>query len=402
MSSFFRDSNLFTTRKKGALFSNLGNIAANSKIEASAANSDDNFPNSSTSNVNPKVKPFHEGMKLKITNSINNGHKNTDSIGNNIAMSSRTKSIITPKEEENKEDEDNDDDDNDDDDNEYQKNKEELVEEGSSEDEDEDLEITDVRDIAQDSDNTGETSNDIEEETLNVKQENKNIIQHGTSSKMDNVSMEYLLNTISHLNEKNKALKLEMNTASNQNEKLHVNLNKKDESIALLKHKLSKCKNSMSLFHSLLKDLKIKIINSDKSRIAITEELKKTKENLNKDHTFLLSLKNLVTTLKAQNSANESKIEQKNQRIESLEQRSNDLAGRLSEVKIKNSNLTKEMSQLSAKYESDLFKCTTENNKLIESMMEKQHESFEKWQKFLKFVITYMHLLFSDFYFSEY
>lgn len=372
MSSFFRDSNLFATRNNKPLFQA---VTSNSKINFEKLSS----KHKSNSLV---VKPFNEALKLE---------------GTSIGGSKKVAPEVNLLQEEQTDDCENDESriDKTDNDSLIHSN---LRIENNSMDEDDDVEITEVRDLDQDiysgSDNVGETSNTLnndddqdynhrpypEEETLNV---NKEI-----SDKMDNISLEYLLNTISHLNEKNKNLQKELKTLKLENEDIASNLKEKNEYVSLLKHQVFKFKCTVENSNALLKDLKVKFVESSKKKDVLVEDLKKTKESILKEHEFLYSLKTLVSNLKTQISLNESKISQKDQRIENLDQKANNLAGRLSEEKIKNSHLSKELTGLSKKYESELFKGTSENNQLIKSILDQRAEFRTTWVEFVRFVKT--------------
>ena len=372
MSSFFRDSNLFATRNNKPLFQAVTN---NSKISFEKL--------SSKHKTTPVVvKPFSEGLKLER---------------NSVSDTSKASPENNPMHEEQTDDCENGESEND------EANDDPFIHSNpkignNSIDEDDDVEITEVRDLDQDnyggSDSVGETSNTLnndhdqdqdhqrysEEETLSVKKEN--------NDKMDNVSMEYLLNTISHLNEKNKILQKELKTMKHENENIASNLKEKNESISLLKHKVFKFRCTVENSNLLLKDLKVKFVDSNNKKDALVEDLKKTKESILKEHEFLYSLKTLVSNLKTQNSINESKITQKDQRIANLNQKANDLAGRLSEEKIKNSQLSKEITEVSKKYEAELFKCANQNNQLIKSILDQRAEFKTTWVEFVRFVKT--------------
>lgn len=284
MSSFFRDSNLFATRNNKPLFQA---VTSNSKINFEKLSS----KHKSNSLV---VKPFNEALKLE---------------GTSIGGSKKVAPEVNLLQEEQTDDCENDESriDKTDNDSLIHSN---LRIENNSMDEDDDVEITEVRDLDQDiysgSDNVGETSNTLnndddqdynhrpypEEETLNV---NKEI-----SDKMDNISLEYLLNTISHLNEKNKNLQKELKTLKLENEDIASNLKEKNEYVSLLKHQVFKFKCTVENSNALLKDLKVKFVESSKKKDVLVEDLKKTKESILKEHEFLYSLKNV--SLKLENS----------------------------------------------------------------------------------------------------
>lgn len=378
MSSFFRDSNLFATRNNKPLFQT---VTSSNKISFEKLGS----KHKSTPVV---VKPFSDGLKLECS-----------SIGEINSSASLKNSHVLKEEPPIDQGGENEFDNN--------ESSEESITTSNLKisdnpmDEDDDLEITEVRNLDPDfydgSDNVAETSytlnndqdhdheNDNGGETLQNKKEH--------NEKMDNVSMEYLLGTISHLNEQNKSLQKELKSLKHENEELSSNLKERNESIGILKHSVCKFKCTLENSNALLKDLKVKFIDANSGKNVLSEELKKIKESIHKEHELLYSLKNLVATLKTQNSITESKLAQKVQRIENLEQKANDLAGRLSEEKIKSSQLNKELIGASKKYESDLFHCTEENKKLIQQILDERFEFKTNWAEFVRLVATFQSML---------
>lgn len=366
MSNFFRDSNLFSTRNKGSLFPGV--------------------------NSNNKIKFDNNEVKL-------NDKKKSKIIASNVEINSlfKNKNINNEKKMKNDETESNDETQiqNKDYDNDFSKTniKETIFNPKIDDENDEDIEITGTRDITigNYSDTTFETSNTLHSEAevddLKVKGQKTKKLATKTDN-LDNVSIEYLLNTIQHLSEKNKSLLNENKDLKQERENLSLDLGSKTESINLLKNKITKFKVIITNSNTLLKELKNNSIELNSKRNILAEEIKKTKDVLSKEHEFIYSLKNIVSTLKNQNSINESKINQKRQHIDVLEQKVNDLAGRLSEEKIKNSNLTKEIFSLSKKHESALFSLATENKRQIDVIEKEKNEFKSKWDEFLKFVIT--------------
>lgn len=433
MSSFFRDSNLFSTRNKGSLFQ-----SATTSVVASSSSGMNNTTECKQSDnrkrsriITPGIdvaKPFNEDKQNNSNRNSKGFYRHSDKaaqqfyennykqkngdINANDGIQSNPNNIINKRlhtieieskdsDEEKKDDEDDDNgDDNDDEDvslnysnsnvDNDDKKTENVQLKRAQEESDEEIEITNVRDVTLDdySDNTGETTTNFDHSLLenNQLQSKENTIKTEPFGNMDNVSMEYLLNTISHLSEKNKQLQNEIKSVQSQNKNLADTLKSRSDSIDILKNRISKFKTTMNNSSILLKEFKLKITDLNYKNTGLVENLEKTKQSLKKEHEFLYSLKGLVSNLKTQNSLNEINISQKTQRIESLENKANDLAGRLSEEKIKNSKLHKELTDASNKYESELYQTTAENRRLLELILEQRDNFKSTWEGFIMFV----------------
>lgn len=368
MSMFFRDSSLFSTRNKGSLFPIV--------------------------NSNSKIKFDNNDLKL-------NDEKKDKIIALNVETNSLFKNKVSSNEKKmkKKEIESNYETQNHEKDNNKEICKKDIdIEKNifdfkNKDENDEDIEITGIRDITVNnySDTTFETLNtlisDAEADNFKLKSQQTKEMEREPDN-LDNVSIDYLLNTIQHLSKKNKLLLKENKILKQEKEDISLDLDSKIESIDILKNKISKFKVTITSSNKLLKELKSNSTELNNKRSILTEEIRKTKDVLSKEHEFLYSLKNIVSTLKNQNSINENKLNQKRQHIEVLEQKVNDLAGRLSEEKIKNSNLTKEIFDLSKKNESDLFSLAIENKKHLDLILKQRNEFKLKWEEFLRFVIT--------------
>lgn len=193
----------------------------------------------------------------------------------------------------------------------------------------------------------------------------------------DSISINYLLNTISHLSETNKELEKQIIDLKIENEKVTLSAEKKKESISALKHHMSKFKTILTNNNDEMIEMKSMMSELQSKNSNLSLDLNNTKKNILKENELLLSLKTIVSNMKSQIVSNEALIAQKNEKIENLKKRVDEFAGRLSEEKIRNIDLNKKLTESSQKYESEMFNLIKANNEKTQEILDKE-ETFQK------------------------
>lgn len=393
MSSFFRDSNLFASRNNKPLFStNIESSIGNNKLSFENKKHSSNLKSlNALKNINYKVG------KTAISNQNNDDqaddHNYGDSTQDSISLYEKYTSPIEDKSGENNEakshkenNNGNDDDDGMDD----------------NDEDDDDIEITEVRDVVDNPDNEDtniwEISGTLHDNEISDENNNIKIKKEGRDA-ADDVSMEYLLNTISHLNEKNSNLQKQINNFKIENNNLTDQLLNKSNSINNLKNQVSKIKSNILNSNSILKDLRNDHIDHSSKHESILNDLNNTKKSISKQNENVLSLKKIMLNMKTQLSNNEATIESKNQSIENLKKRSDDLSGRLSEEKIKNNELNNLFKVESKAYEAELMKINEKYQTMVENISadnEKfgfEFDTFKKFVDFTPFSLTFIYII---------
>jgi hypothetical protein len=230
MSNFFRDSNFFQPRNNKLLFGN------SNPQNGSSANE------SRTLNLNSNGEILKFGNRHDITeNEIEEDDMDTSTEDASIeANQSRPYTRDTAELEDH----------NDDNsaqsvpnmrsnsENEEDEEEEEEYDDDDDDDDDDDIKIMEVRDVTHDQVDTSDTLNYVSI----PKQEEQTIVTQtavscpkgdvkDVSQSSDNVSLQYLLNTIAHLSEKNKSLEAQMKEIKAENDSLTQALAHKSESV---------------------------------------------------------------------------------------------------------------------------------------------------------------------------
>ncbi len=374
MSNFFRDSNFFQPRNNKLLFGN-----PNPQNGSSGGKSIHSAKESRLLNLNSNGEILKFGNRHDIPeNEIKEDDMDTSTEDESIeANQSRPYTRDTAEledhddennaqsvpnmrsnseNEEDEEDEVNDDDDDDDD--------------------DDDIKIMEVRDVTHDQVDTSDTLNYVripkQEDQTTVTQTAVSCPKgdvKDVSQSSDNVSLQYLLNTIAHLSEKNKSLEAQMKEIKTENDSLTQALAQKAESVENLKLHIVKLRNGVSSYNNIFVDLKTRFKELNNSRQTLVTEIQSTKLSIAKENEKVRSLQKIMNSMKNQIATDQTTISQKSEKIETLKNKANELAGRLSEEKIKNSELTKLLSEASSKYEGDLYTIAKQNCESIKAII---------------------------------
>jgi chromosome segregation ATPase len=143
----------------------------------------------------------------------------------------------------------------------------------------------------------------------------------------------------------------------------------KSESVENLKLHVVKLRNEVSSYNHIFVDLKTRFKELNNSRQMLVTEVQNTKLGIAKENEKVRSLQKIMTSMKNQITTDQTTISQKSEKIETLKNKANELAGRLSEEKIKNSELTKLLSEASSKYEGDLYTIAKQNCESIKDII---------------------------------
>jgi hypothetical protein len=368
MSNFFRDSNFFQPRNNKLLFGNSNPQNGSSANESRTLNLNSNgeilkFGNRHDITENEIEEDDMDTSTEDASIEANQSRPYTrdtaeleDHNDDNSAQSVPNMRSNSENEEDEEEEEENDDDDDDDD--------------------DDDIKIMEVRDVTHDQVDTSDTLNYVSI----PKQEEQTIVTQtavscpkgdvkDVSQSSDNVSLQYLLNTIAHLSEKNKSLEAQMKEIKAENDSLTQALAHKSESVENLKLHVVKLRNEVSSYNHIFVDLKTRFKELNNSRQMLVTEVQNTKLGIAKENEKVRSLQKIMTSMKNQITTDQTTISQKSEKIETLKNKANELAGRLSEEKIKNSELTKLLSEASSKYEGDLYTIAKQNCESIKAII---------------------------------
>lgn len=251
-------------------------------------------------------------------------------------------------------------------------------------DDNDDIRIINVKEC-----NDGKTIEGSKISSNKQKYKQESSLKHAVSSgtnEIDLVSMENLLNTISHLVSENNNLQRKVHSLQADKKSFSDELFKKNESINDLKSKIENFKNNMGEIGNLLKITKENLYKVNTKNNSLILDLNNAKKFILKDHEVLFALKTVTTNLKKEVLSNNNKLEQKNQQIGNLKYKVNDLSGRLSEEKIKNVQLSNLLKEEQEKYENGSFNILQKNNSLIEAAILQNQEFKKNWHDFIGFV----------------
>ncbi|TID30231.1 hypothetical protein CANINC_001238 [Pichia inconspicua] len=240
---------------------------------------------------------------------------------------------------------------------------------------DDEVEITDVREVA-DPDNT-------EEHTMD-----NSITNDTADTSVDNgdKSLEYLLNTIAHLNERNSKLQGQLTLQEKQNKHLTGELALKTEAVDALKGHLTRVRSTVKSSHALFTELRAQFSANTTSTREAVAELSNTKKNVAKQHEVIASLKNLVSKIKSELTANEIAMHEKNNIINNLKRQSNELAGHLTEQKLANTALQKSITESARLYKDNVVESTTKYTELLNKYSEEKRAHVEEWDRVVALV----------------
>lgn len=246
---------------------------------------------------------------------------------------------------------------------------------------DDEVEITDVREVH--GDVNAEPDTNTAENTMDNSLDNAEDTAHSEDTDdAGNRSMQYLLNTIAHLNERNSKLQGQLNIAEKQNKHLAAELVTKSESVESLKGHLSRIRSSVKSSHALFSELRAQLAANTGSAADALTELESTKKSIVKQHEVIATLKNLLAKIKTELTSNEMAMREKNTVISNLNRQNNELAGQLTEQKLANTALQRTIADRALSYEETIMEEAGKYTELINKYSTDTRVHFQEWETF--------------------
>lgn len=243
---------------------------------------------------------------------------------------------------------------------------------------DEDFEITEIRNIDNVLEGKTEISQNLQEQNVANNIHSKDAAKPSSS---DTSSNDVLLEAFTNTQKICSTLKLELQKSKTENKKLTSKVKDFEEDTKNILDKINKYRIFLDNLHEKNSEL-FKKMNSDRNNIT---ELKKFQEELQKKITKykddVNELKNQMLDLQKIKNSLESELVKKNKDLQYITQELDDCSGQLTEEKMKNSSLLDEIVSTRnvtlESIESKFRDFITQNGKLYSDATETLYEKFE-------------------------
>ncbi|ODV86545.1 hypothetical protein CANARDRAFT_7014 [[Candida] arabinofermentans NRRL YB-2248] len=340
MSTFFRDANLFKPKSKASIFSSLNQSSNFFKIQKGVVEKQVDLPKEVETKENlSTISEDNNESNSTINADVNNQQDSPITVAN----SSSDFHIAN-------------------------KNIQKLK---NNEEEDDDLEITNVRILQLDSEVIKDSRGDetptpaprSRAPTFNLEKDKL------SNNNTDQVSMQYLLNALSHLNKIKDELEMKLKSSEGQLNEYKAKLNSNTEIATSLKKKLKVILSTVNDSNNEVKYWKNKVTTITDNSNKILEETKSIKASVVSLERQVQKYKSTLESLKSKLSSSNSLISKREMELISLDARLDDMSGRLSEEKIKNSQLDKLLDESRKLYGGEMKLEAAKNAKLVEEIL---------------------------------
>ncbi|GMG34977.1 unnamed protein product [Ambrosiozyma monospora] len=181
----------------------------------------------------------------------------------------------------------------------------------------------------------------------------------------DKMSMEYMLNLVSHLNSRNTTLQQKLNDSQKESAQHKKNFEDRSKAVSLLKIKIGDISKTISSSLNESKHLHRLTSNMTASNSEIFNELKSLRHGVKRNLEGMDASRRNHESLKTKLILANNEVDKKNIELKSLKTRLDDVSGRLSEQKIINGQLSKNLDETRSRMENEFIEVSTTCNKSI-------------------------------------